>query len=134
MIVTYSPAEGEQRTWTYRSAELPISEAEDIEETVGATFDEWQGRLLSGSAKARRALLWVLRKRDEPDLKFADVSFAIGELSVEFEPDEKARVRAEVERASELSDDDRAQLLRLLADDGDEAPKASDESRTGTAG
>lgn len=123
MIVTYKPAGGDERTWTYRAAEMSSGDAEDIEDAVGKTFDEWQMALQTGGAKARRALLWIMLRRDTPGLRFRDVQFKMGELEVEFEREEKARLRAEVEKLKDIADADREQLLSLLADDeGDQAP------------
>lgn len=119
MIVTYAPSEGERREWEYKSADLPSGEAEDIEDAIGSTFVEWQTSLLQGGAKARRALLWVLLKRDNSSLKFGDVSFRLGELSVEFDREEKQQVRAELEKSTDLSEQAKAQALRVLADDED---------------
>lgn len=139
MIVTYTPDEGERREWEYKSADLPSGEAEDIEEAVGTTFDEWQASLLQGGAKARRALLWVLLKRDQAGLKFGDVSFRMGQLSVDFDREEKRQIRGELEKSTDLPEDAKAQALQMLADDedGDEqggkGPSIPD-SRTATSG
>lgn len=117
MIVTYAPDGGDKRTWDYKSADLPSSEAEDIEEAVGVTFDEWQQKLLMGGMKARRALLWILRRRDEPGLKFADVAFTVREFTLDFDAGEKADVRREVQKSTQLSDDEKRQVFALLDDD-----------------
>lgn len=130
MIVTYTPGEGERREWEYKSADLPSGEAEDIEDAVGITFDEWQAKLLQGGAKARRALLWVLLKRDNPSLKFADVSFRLGELAVEFDREEKRQIRAELEKSKDLSEQARAQALRMLDDDEDGEDEQAGKGRS----
>lgn len=131
MIVTYSPAGEMAQRWSYKAAELPSSEAEDIEEAVGLTFDEWQQRLLRGAARARRALLWVLLKRDQPGLKFAELSFSMGELEVEFDQEEKQRIRSEAEKSTELTEEERQQLLTLLADE-EEQDSGKDLSTPGS--
>lgn len=120
MIVTYTPADGEKRSWPYRASDLPSADAEDIEEVSGVLFDTWQFDLVKGGAKARHALLWVLLRRDTPGLKFQDVSFNMGELTVEFEADEKVRIRAAIEKSTDLSDDDKSRALATLQDDEDE--------------
>lgn len=122
MIVTYTPAGGDKRQWPYKPADLPSLEAEDIEEILGKTFDEFNVSLLQGGAKARRALLWVFLRRERPSLRFADVSCTVGEVVVEWDPAERTKVRAELERMSavELSDQDRAAALRIL-DEEDQA-------------
>ena len=122
MIVTYKPADGDERSWTFRATEMSSGDAEDIEDAVGKTFDEWQMALQMGGAKARRALLWIMLRRDTPGLRFRDVSFRMGELDLDYEPEEKARLRAEVEKIKDIPEADKAQVLALLADEEGQAP------------
>lgn len=134
MIVTYSPAGGESRTWDYKADDLPSSDAEDIEDAVGITFDEFQVRLMTGGAKARRALLWVLMRRDTPGLRFGDVSYRMGELSVEFDAPELARLREAVVEAKNLTEDQREMALSVIDEQGPaEAPKESAEASATSA-
>lgn len=124
MIVTYAPSEGERREWEYKSADLPSGEAEDIEDAVGITFEEWQASLLQGGAKARRALLWVLLKREQPGLKFGDVSFRLGELGVDFDRDEQDQLLVEMNKNPNVSEEQAAAVRRVLGRDGEEAASA----------
>ena len=46
-----------------------------IERATGLTVNQWAAGLDAGSAVAVTGLVWVMRKRTEPTLKFEDVSF-----------------------------------------------------------
>ncbi|GAA2092298.1 hypothetical protein [Actinomadura alba] len=133
MYVIYNPTGGDERRWEYKAEDLPSSEAEDIEDATATTFDEFQVALLKGGARARRALLWVLLKRNTPGLRFADVSFRMGELQIEFDSAEKSRLREGVAKAKGLSDSDREMALQLLADEDEgEDPKEDPPEDGGT--
>lgn len=126
MIVKYSPADGAEQTWNYKAEDLPSIEAEDIEDAMGVTFDEFQVKLVTGGAKARRALLWTMLRRDNKTLKFNDVAFKMGELSVDFDADEMKRVRDVIVADKTITDDVREQVLAVIDEKGPaEAPKAS---------
>lgn len=135
MIVTYRPADGDAQTWDYKPTDLSSKDAEDIEEASGLLFDDWQVKLLQGGLKARRALLWIFLRRETPNLRFHEVSFQVGELLIEWDASEKAIVRAEVEKSTDLSDDDRRRVLDILSEDGDaEVPKDSTDGHTVSVG
>lgn len=124
MIVKYSPDGGESRTWDYKAEDLPTGDAEDIEDAVGITFDEFQVKLMTGGAKARRALLWILLRRDTPGLRFGDVSYRMGEIAVDFDADELAKLRQAVVDAKNLTEDVREAALSVIDEQGAaEAPK-----------
>jgi hypothetical protein len=115
MIVTYRPDGGDERTWTYVPDDLPYAEAEQLEDVLGCTFDEFKGKVIAGGAKARRALLWVLMRRDSPKLRFSDVQLSrTGELVVEFEAPEIQKLREGVLRNDDLDEDARNGVLKAL--------------------
>jgi len=124
MIVKYAPSGGETSEWTYKAEELPSVDAEDLEDAMGITFDEYQVKLMTGGAKARRALLWIMLRRDNKTLKFADVSFKMGELTVDFDGEELGRIKDAIQKDKTLSDDVKAQALAAIEEQGPtEAPK-----------
>lgn len=124
MIITYAPAGGDERTWDYKAEDLPSADAEDIEDAVGDTFDQFQVKLMTGGAKARRALLWVLLRRDTPGLRFSDVSYRMGEVTAEFDAAELAKLRQAVLDSRELDEKDKAAALAVIDAQGPaEAPK-----------
>jgi hypothetical protein len=130
MIVTYRPDGGDERTWTYAPDDLPYAEAEQLEDVLAITFDEFKGRVIAGGAKARRALLWVLLRRDNPKLRFSDVQLKrTGELVVEFEAPEIAKLREGVLKNDDLDEGARAGVLKALDElefDGIAAAQGSD--------
>jgi hypothetical protein len=73
--------------YEYDSSKLMLSEARAIEKVCGCTFQEWSERLQTGSMEALAALIWLVQKRDNPELRFSDVDFEIN--SVEIEEDEE---------------------------------------------
>ena len=58
-------------------------EGMDIERVTGMLFPEWAQALTKGSMLAQTALVWVLRKRVDENLRFSDVVFR--EVTVEDE-------------------------------------------------
>src|SRR5437879_3742757 len=124
MIVKYAPSGGETSEWTYKAEDLPSSDAEDIEDAMGVTFDEYQVKLMTGGAKARRALLWVLLRRENKILKFENVSFKMGELSVDFDAEELGRIKDAIQKDKTISEAVREQALAAIEEQGPtEAPK-----------
>jgi hypothetical protein len=49
---------------------LRFSEAKRIEQVSGLTYYEWGAALRAGSATASQTLVWILMRRDQPDLRF----------------------------------------------------------------
>ncbi|MFE7751149.1 hypothetical protein [Streptomyces sp. NPDC057428] len=87
MIVTYEPTDGAaERVSTH---DLSAIESAGIEEAMGISWREVEERLRSQDPTAMRAVLWAVRKRDQPDLPFA--TFDV--------PGWRRRLKARIERA-----------------------------------
>ena len=115
MIVTYTPDEGEPRVWPFKPDRLLTTEAEAVERVTGQTYREFGEALFAGSVTAYRALVWVLRKRNGvPDLRFKDVVFPIGALSIDLDDGEKVDTRKAIEASADMSEDDKAEALSAL--------------------
>lgn len=54
-----------------------------IERVTGQTIAEWAESINRGSMTATTALIWIVRRRKEPDLQFEDVHFHPASLTVE---------------------------------------------------
>ena len=54
-----------------------------VERETGWSVAEWQRELARDSAIAFTALVWLVQRRDAPELRFEDVDYAIGEVKVE---------------------------------------------------
>lgn len=117
MIVTFVPDEGDKQTWTFKPDRLLTTEAEAVERVTGQTYSEFGASLMNGGVTARRALVWIMRKRNgEPGVAFRDVDFPIGALSLELDDEEKALVRDAVTNDHTMSDEDKATAIAELGD------------------
>jgi hypothetical protein len=56
-----------------------------VEKVTGLTFTEWTESLERGSMLGLTALVLVMRKRTNPELRFGDVEFELASLSVDEE-------------------------------------------------
>jgi hypothetical protein len=93
VYLVYQPEGSEEPTrWPYNPRKLMSVEREFIERQVGLPFAEFTQTVLKGSSVARRALLFVMLKRDHPTTKYADVDFAWDELRLEFSKQEYAQM------------------------------------------
>ena len=128
MIVTFHREGLEDLVWdNFKPGRLMTPEAEAIEKVTGMSFARWGAALMEGYASAGRALVWVLRKRDEPTLRYSDVVFPVGDLELDFDADEKRRMRAELAKQTGLTDEERAQVLAAIgAEEDDDEPSTVD--------
>ena len=94
--------------------ELTNREGMEVERVTGRSFMEWTADLKAGSMLAYTALVYVLRRRDEPDLRFGDVEFTMGELNASMQLDDD-EARASLD-ATEDADERAAMLAQFPAD------------------
>lgn len=131
MILNYTPEGASERNWTFIPDKLLSSEAEVIEKVTGMTYAEFGQALIKGSASARRALLWVLLKREDPPLRHNQVDPAVGTIGLDYESHELKAIRDEVQKSRDISDEERdaalAELDALIEDEVDVAPKATEK-------
>ena len=69
------------KTYDLDPGSFTNKEGMDIERVCDMTFDQWNTQLAEGSMLAMTALVWVLQKRDNPTLRFSDVTFTVSDLS-----------------------------------------------------
>jgi hypothetical protein len=142
VIITYSPQDGEARRWDLKTVRLLSSEAEAVERATDLTYAQVRDLLSKGSARALRAIAWVLAKRDAPTLRYGQFDPAEDELDIDFDAAERAVLREEALSSPDLSDAEREQFLALLAEpepeaaetDPDTVPKASADGPSPTSG
>ena len=96
--------------------ELGSTEAEDIEKVTELTFAQWGQQLMNGSALCGRALVWVLLKRQNPGLRFRNVHFRMNELDISLDDDEKRRIREELKKNDDMSDEEKRDVLIALGE------------------
>lgn len=70
------------RVYEFDQDRLTNVECMAIEKVTGLTFGEWADALQKRSMLAVTALVWVVRKRDEPTLRFSDVEFNVASLDI----------------------------------------------------
>jgi hypothetical protein len=114
MLLNYTPPGADKQVFPYDPEKLMSSEAEAIEKVTHLTYSEFGLELIKGSVTARRALLWVLLKRKDPQLRHAQVDFPAGAVELEYEQHELKKIREGVENDADMSDADRVIALKEL--------------------
>lgn len=66
----------------YEVGRLMLSEAKAMQKATGYTMGEFEKRLELGDVECIAALIWVMQKREQPDLRYDDVD---GDMAT-FEP------------------------------------------------
>lgn len=128
MIVTFTPAEGEKRTYVFDPDTFPYPDSERVEELTGLLWEEAKVAIIKGGAKARRALVFCFERRAHPALSWATFGdFPTSAIAVDFDRAELERMAATVDSTPGLTEDERA-LARAqfaeLMEDAPEVPKA----------
>jgi hypothetical protein len=118
MLLVFSPEDGGKQEFVFNPFELLSIEAELVEE-LGPwdSYDEFLLRLRKGNVRAKRALLWIMLKRQNPRLRFPELVVKVNELDLQPDQDE---IRAALDSGN-LTDEERADALILLAEGGDQA-------------
>jgi len=87
MRLVYTPEGGSKRSWTIDLENPAWDITFTTEKVTGWTWFEFSTKLSTNSVIALRALLWVLRKRDEPKLQLESVEVLFSEVKLE-DPDD----------------------------------------------
>ncbi len=93
--IIYTPDGGSKQSWEFDLDNPPWDITFNTERTTGWPWGEFSQKLGQSSAIALRALIWTLRKRNEPRLPLESVEVTIGEFDferVETEPVDKPPV------------------------------------------
>ena len=61
---------------------LKASDAMAIEAATGQTFEQWGNSLSAGSITAMVGLVWLLKRRMNPTLKYSDIDFDLDSIEV----------------------------------------------------
>lgn len=130
MHVVYAPEDGDKREWDVKLYRVLTSEAEALEKVTGLDLALFSPRLMGGNPTAKRGLLWLLLRREDPSTRYANVDFPVGDLTVEMDDEEKAGFKATIMRAPGLTDDERHAAIAELGLDPDEAEGEGDPKET----
>lgn len=118
MKLVYTPEGDPLQEWPIRLQRMMSVEAEAIEDVGGNTwgsFDEFMDKLARGNFRAKRALLWMMLRRQNPRLRFSDLVVRYDELAFAAEDKDREEAREMLQR-DDLSPEDRAELEELLGE------------------
>jgi len=107
-VLHYTPEGGSKRSWEINLENPAWDIAYNTEVATGWPWVEFSEKLSIGSAIALRALVWTLRKRDEPKLPLQSVQVTFGEIDVDYDEDDdtdpaEESAEGEVPKAPPLS-------------------------------
>ncbi|MEU8713620.1 hypothetical protein [Streptomyces sp. NPDC048663] len=80
MIIFYEPADGVHQRFEAGRGRLRASEIQIIERTADEPWDQIKKAISDGNLNAMRVVAWVLLKRSQPALRFAEFDPYEGEL------------------------------------------------------
>ncbi|MGW0647895.1 hypothetical protein ACWD4T_03665 [Streptomyces umbrinus] len=114
MIIVYSPEGGDTHRWDLKETRIMATEAEAVERVTDLDWARARAKIVQGSMLALRAVAWVLLKREQPTLRYAQFNPAAAELDFDYSADERAAIRAAIEADPDLTEDERATSLAEL--------------------
>ncbi|MFF1744742.1 hypothetical protein [Streptomyces mirabilis] len=121
MYLVYEPEGAEEpQRFQYKPQKLMSAEREALERRSRLDFADFTKGVLNGNAVCRRALLWVMLKRQHPTTKYEDVDFAWDELRLEYSKQEYELMRDNLIEAGNADPEQIDQLNREIASAIDE--------------
>lgn len=116
MYLVYQPEGAEEpKKFLYKPQKLMAPEREALERRSRMDFADFTKGVLNGNAVCRRALLWVMLKREHPTLKYEDVDFAWDELKLEYSKQEYQLMRDQIIENGNADPEQIDQLNREIA-------------------
>lgn len=119
MILKYRPDKGPAREFSFIPGDLETRDAEAIEAVGGeawGTFEEFGALFFRGSAKARRAALWVCMRVEQPRLKFTELTMRMSQIDVDYSATERAAILEVMLADPNLDEDQRENLAKAVQD------------------
>lgn len=80
---------GDRKSYLFDYGKVGMQEAIAVEEKTGLGLLPLIRKLPELSPTAVTAVVWLLRRRDEPDLQFEDVDFKVEDIDLEESADPK---------------------------------------------
>lgn len=130
MIIVYAPTDGDVHRWDLKKARILATEAEAVERVTGLEWQAARGKVVKGSMLALRAVAWVLFKREQPALKYSQFQPAAEELSYEYDAEERAVIRKNIEEDDDLTAEEKAEII---AEMDEEDARLADSEQAETA-
>lgn len=122
MYLIYEPDGAEEpKRFPYKPQKLMTAEREALERRSHMDFADFTKGVLNGNAVCRRALLWVMLKREHPTLRYEDVDFAWDELRLEYSRQEYELMRENLIDSGTATPEQIDQINREIATAIDEA-------------
>jgi hypothetical protein len=116
VYLVYEPEGAEEpQRFQYKPQKLMSAEREALERRSRLDFADFTKGVLNGNAVCRRALLWVMLKRQHPTTKYEDVDFAWDELRLEYSKQEYELMRDNLIEAGNADPEQIDQLNREIA-------------------
>ncbi|MHB9862191.1 hypothetical protein [Streptomyces sp. YIM S03343] len=114
MIVVYTPTDGAPEH--HDATSLKVSEASIVQRTIDMKWQEILKGLEVDDLDAMRGVVWALKKRTQPTLRFGDFDPGVGEMTTRMDMREtEAYIDSYFvlgERSGELTPDEVAEVLR----------------------
>ncbi|NUS74945.1 MAG: hypothetical protein HOV70_01930 [Streptomyces sp.] len=107
MIVVYSPAGGEPEY--YDASTLRVSEASIVQRTVDMKWGEIASGLEHDDLDAMRGIIWVLKKRTQPSLRFGEFDPGVTEMTTVMDDREVDSYIDNAFRVADAGDGDKAE-------------------------
>ncbi|MFD8797205.1 hypothetical protein [Streptomyces atroolivaceus] len=111
MIIVYTPEGGEQEQ--YDARKLLSSEAAVVARTLGMKWPQVKEALGEDDPEAMRAVAWVMRKRQDPQLRFSDFDPGVDEVSTKWDQREITDFVTEAVKV-QAPEDERDLFFRIL--------------------
>lgn len=119
MIIVYTPAGGEPEH--YDASTLRVSEVSIVQRTIDQRWAEIKAGLGTEDLDAMRGIVWVIKKRSAPSLRFSEFDPGITEMVTRMDNDE---VRAWIDNARQILVKDPEVSMEAVAASMEELPSA----------
>lgn len=116
MFVVYTPADGEPER--YDASTLKVSEASIVQRTVDMKWQEILRGLEQDDLEAMRGIVWVMKKRSTPTLRFGDFDPGVNEMTTRMDKGEIERWIDNTLGMADMPDEDLdwATVQKLIAE------------------
>ncbi|MGV2914498.1 hypothetical protein [Streptomyces alfalfae] len=119
MIIVYTPAGGEPEH--YDASTLRVSEVSIVQRTIDQRWAEIKAGLGTEDLDAMRGIIWVIKKRSQPSLRFSEFDPGITEMVTRMDNDE---TRAWIDNARAIMASDPEVSMETVAASMEELPGA----------
>lgn len=118
MIIVFTPAGGEAEQ--YDAKTLRVSEVSIVQRTIDMKWGEIKAGLTTEDLDAMRGVVWVLKKRSNPSLRWAEFDPGVSEMVTRMDNDEARNyIQAAADLMAEDPDADWEQVREALDDIAD---------------